>query len=83
MRLRVGDLPLRRLRFDPAAFDSFLQEQLMYKENNCECVVCKVEQELLKTLNTQTARNHFKALASNHPVLNHFSSPLDALTQVQ
>ena len=54
----------------------------MYKENNCECVVCKVEQELLKTLNTQTTRNHFKALASNHPVLNQFGSPLEALAQV-
>jgi hypothetical protein len=54
----------------------------MYKQNNCKCVVCKVEQELLKALNTQTARSYFKALASNHPVLNHFSSPLEALAQV-
>jgi DNA-directed RNA polymerase specialized sigma24 family protein len=67
---------------DPAAFDSFLQEQLMYKENNCECVVCKVEQELLKTLNTQTSRNHFKALASDHPVSKDLSSPLEVVAQL-
>ena len=48
----------------------------MNKENNCRCVVCQVEQSLLDSLSTQTARNHFKALASNYPVLNHFTSPI-------
>jgi DNA-directed RNA polymerase specialized sigma24 family protein len=54
----------------------------MYKENNCQCVVCKVERELLKTLNTQTVQTHFKALASNHPVSNHLSSPLEAIARL-
>jgi hypothetical protein len=54
----------------------------MYKEHNCECVVCTVEQELLKTLNTQTARDHFKALAHNYSVPNHLSSPLDVVAQL-
>src|SRR6266700_1395897 len=71
-------LPLRH----PATFDSFLQEPLMYKENNCECVVCKAEERLLKTLNTQTARNHFRALASNYPVSNQLDSPLEAVARL-
>lgn len=54
----------------------------MYKENNCQCVVCKVEQELLTKLNTQTARNHFKALATNYAVPNHLSSPLEVVAQL-
>jgi hypothetical protein len=54
----------------------------MYKENNCGCVVCKAEERLLKTLNTQTARNHFKALASNYPVSNELDSPLDAVARL-
>jgi DNA-directed RNA polymerase specialized sigma24 family protein len=54
----------------------------MYKEHNCECVVCTVEQELLKTLNTQTARDHFKALAHNYSVPNHLSSPLEVVAQL-
>ena len=54
----------------------------MYKENSCECVVCKVEQELLKTLNTQTSRNHFKALSCDHPVSNDLSSPLEVVAQL-
>lgn len=54
----------------------------MYKENNCECVVCKVEQELLKILNTQTSRNHFKALASDYPVSNDLGSPLEVVAQL-
>ncbi len=54
----------------------------MYKENNCECAVCKAEERLLKILNTQTARNHFKALASNYPVSNELDSPLDAVARL-
>jgi hypothetical protein len=49
----------------------------MNKENNCQCVVCQVEESLLNSLSTQTARTHFQALATNYPVLNHFSSPTD------
>ncbi len=54
----------------------------MYKENNCECAVCKAEERLLKILDTQTARNHFKALASNYPVSNELDSPLDAIARL-
>src|SRR5437660_393850 len=35
----------------------------MNKENNCQCVVCQVEESLLNSLSTQTARTHFQALA--------------------
>ena len=51
----------------------------MNKENNCQCVVCQVEQSLLDSLSTRTARIHFQALASNHPILNHFDSPADVI----
>ena len=54
----------------------------MSKENNCQCVVCQVEQSLLDSLSTQTARTHFQALASNHPILNHFDSPADVIAQL-
>src|SRR5437660_12153794 len=54
----------------------------MYKENDCECVICKAEERLLKILNTQTARNHFKALASNYPVSNELDSPVDAVARL-
>jgi DNA-directed RNA polymerase specialized sigma24 family protein len=54
----------------------------MNKENNCSCVVCKVEHELLDSLSTQTARNHFLALARNYPVLSHFQSPIDVLVRL-
>jgi hypothetical protein len=54
----------------------------MNKENNCTCVVCKVEQSLLDSLSTQTARTHFQALASNHPILSHFDSPADVIAQL-
>lgn len=50
--------------------------------NNCQCVVCHVEEALLDSFSTQTARNHFKALSSNYPVLSHFSSPLDAVAKL-
>jgi len=49
----------------------------MNKENSCQCVVCQVEESLLNSLSAQTARTHFQALATNYPVLNHFSSPTD------
>jgi hypothetical protein len=51
----------------------------MSKENNCQCVVCQVEQSLVDSLNTQTARTHFQALATSHPILNHFDSPADVI----
>ena len=54
----------------------------MSKENNCRCVVCQVEQSLLDSLNTQTARIHFQALAGNHPILNNFDSPADVIAQL-
>jgi hypothetical protein len=54
----------------------------MSKENNCQCVVCQVEQNLLDSLSTQTARTHFQALASNHPILKHFDSPADVVAQL-
>jgi hypothetical protein len=54
----------------------------MNKENNCQCVVCQVEQSLLDSLSTQTARTHFQALAANHPVLNHFNSPADVIARL-
>src|SRR5437870_1605678 len=55
----------------------------MNKQNNCQCVVCNVEQSLLDSLSTQTARTHFKALANSHPVLNHLESPLDVVTKLR
>ena len=54
----------------------------MSKENNCRCVVCDVERNLLNSLNSQTARTHFQALARNHTVLNHFDSPADVIAQL-
>ena len=54
----------------------------MSKENNCQCVVCQVEQSLLDSLSTQTARTHFQALAHNYPILNHFDSPSDVIAQL-
>src|SRR5438445_13792866 len=54
----------------------------MNKQNNCPCVVCNVEAALLDSFSTQTARNHFKALASNYPVFSHFQSPLDAVAKL-
>lgn len=54
----------------------------MNKENNCPCVVCNVEAALLDALSTKTARNHFKALASNYPVFSHFQTPLDAVAKL-
>src|SRR5262249_58021211 len=54
----------------------------MTKENNCTCVVCQVEHSLLDSLSTQTARTHFKALASNYSILNHFDSPVDVIERL-
>ena len=54
----------------------------MSKENNCRCVVCDIERNLLNSLNSQTARTHFQALAHNYPVLNHFDSPADVIAQL-
>ncbi len=54
----------------------------MTKENNCRCVVCDIERNLLNSLNSQTARTHFQALARNHAVLNHFDSPADVIAQL-
>ena len=55
----------------------------MNKENNCQCVICQVEHDLLDSLSTQTARTNFQALAHNYPILNHFDSPADVLTQLR
>jgi hypothetical protein len=55
----------------------------MSKENNCQCVVCNVEAALLDSFSTQTARNHFKDLAEDYPVLKHVESPLDAISKLQ
>src|SRR5205823_1805246 len=54
----------------------------MNKENNCTCVVCQVEQSLLDSLSTQTARTHFQALARNYPILTQFDSPTDVIAQL-
>jgi DNA-directed RNA polymerase specialized sigma24 family protein len=54
----------------------------MNKENNCQCVVCQVEQNLLDSLSTQTARTHFQVLARNYPILNHFDSPADVIVKL-
>src|SRR5690242_6300128 len=54
----------------------------MNKENNCTCVVCQVEQSLLDSLSTQTARIHFQALARNYTILSHFDSPADVIAQL-
>jgi hypothetical protein len=54
----------------------------MSKENNCQCGICQVEHDLLDSLSTQTARIHFQALATNHPVLNHFNSPADVIARL-
>lgn len=54
----------------------------MSKENNCRCVVCEIERNLLNSLNSQTARTHFQALARNHAVLNQFDAPADVIAQL-
>ena len=54
----------------------------MNKENNCCCVVCQVERNLVNSLSTQTAQTHFQALARNYPILNHFDSPADVIAQL-
>ena len=54
----------------------------MLKENNCSCVVCQVERNLLNSLGTQIARTHFQALAHNYPILNHFDSPSAVIAQL-
>jgi hypothetical protein len=54
----------------------------MLKENNCCCVVCQVERNLLNSLSTQIARTQFQALARNYPILNHFDSPADVIAQL-
>jgi hypothetical protein len=54
----------------------------MPKENNCRCVVCEIERSLLHSLSTQTAQTQFQALAHNYPILNHFDSPADVITQL-
>lgn len=54
----------------------------MSKENSCQCVVCKVERDLLDSLSTQIARTHFQALVQNYPALNHFNSPADVITKL-
>ena len=54
----------------------------MRNENNCQCVVCQVEQSLLDSLSTQKARTHFQALASKYPILNHFNSPADVIARL-
>ena len=37
----------------------------MNKENNCQCVVCQVEQSLLDSLSTQTARTPSSSSSSS------------------
>jgi hypothetical protein len=54
----------------------------MNKENNCQCVVCQVEQSLLDSLSTQTARSHFQTLARNYPILNRFDSPAEVIARL-
>lgn len=54
----------------------------MNKENNCLCLVCKMEKVLLDSLRTQTAYNHFQALTSKYPVLNHFGMPVDLVAHL-
>src|SRR5437868_2410715 len=54
----------------------------MNKENNCTCVVCQVEQNLLDSLSTQTARIHFQALARKYPILSNFDSPTEVIAQL-
>jgi hypothetical protein len=54
----------------------------MPKESNCQCVVCQVEQNLLDSLSTQTARIHFQVLAGKYPILNHFDSPVALIAQL-
>ena len=54
----------------------------MNKENHCRCVVCQLERSLLNSLSTQAARTHFQALACNYPILNHFDSPADVISQL-
>src|SRR5256712_2714192 len=54
----------------------------MTKENSCRCVVCDSERNLLNSLNSQTARTHFQALARNHAVLKHFDLPADVIAQL-
>jgi hypothetical protein len=54
----------------------------MNEESNCRCVVCQVEQSLLDSLSTQTARTHFQALARNYPILNHFDSPAEVIARL-
>src|SRR5262249_272172 len=53
----------------------------MSKENNCRCLICQVEQNLLDSLSTQITRTHFQAL-QNHPILNHFDSPADIIARL-
>jgi hypothetical protein len=54
----------------------------MNKERNCECAVCIVEQNLLDSLRTKTAQDHFNALGRTNPVFNHVHSPLDAVARL-
>lgn len=54
----------------------------MSKENNCHCVVCQVEHDLLDSLSTQIARTHFQALAHNYPELSHFDSPVAVIARL-
>jgi hypothetical protein len=54
----------------------------MSKENNCHCVVCQVEHDLLDSLSTQIARTHFQALAHNYPELSHFDSPAAVIARL-
>ena len=53
------------------------------KANNCQCALCRVEHDLLDSLNTQTARIRFQALAHSYPILNEFDSPADLIAQLR
>src|SRR5260370_940256 len=54
----------------------------MNKENNCCCVVCQVERNLLNSLSTQTAKLPFQVLARNSPIRTHSDSPADVIAQL-
>ena len=54
----------------------------MPKENNCQCLICQVEQNLLDFLSTQIARTHFRGLANKYPILSHFDSPAALIAQL-
>ena len=53
------------------------------KENNCQCAVCQLEDDLLDSLNRQKARIHFQTLASSYAILNRFDSAADIVPKLR